>query len=230
MIRQVPISEIFYSIQGEGKLVGRPSLFVRFAGCNLRCIWCDTIEVWRRGKPIPIRNLLDTIGRYSGRGIDIVFTGGEPLLHSKVIIELVKAYREGFLYFQIETNGTIEPSEELLSFDNVVFNVSPKLSNSGMPEGMRIVPPAMETLSRLSREGRAIFKFVVRGREDVEEAIRNFVEPFEIPRQSVYLMPLSSTREEFIERSPKIVELCKEFGFNFSPRLQLIIWNRRTGV
>ncbi len=64
----------------------------------------------------------------------------------------------------------------------------------------------------------------------MEEAIETYIEPFAIPRHSIYLMPLSSTRDEFIERSPEVVELCKEFGFSFSPRLQLIIWNRRTGV
>ncbi len=230
MKKFVPIAEIFYSIQGEGHLAGRPSLFIRFAGCNLQCVWCDTLELWRRGKPVVIEELFQTIKTYSGKGIDIVFTGGEPLLHSTTILEIIEAFYDGFVHFQIETNATVKPDESLSSREKVIFNTSPKLSSSGMPEEKRIAPPAMETFSRLAGEKRAIFKFVVRDRKDVEEAIGDFIEPFRIPRQSVYLMPLSSTREEFIERSPGIVELCKEFGFNFSPRLQLIIWNRRTGV
>jgi Organic radical activating enzymes len=57
----IPVSEIFYSIQGEGKFVGVPSLFLRFAGCDVGCIWCDTKEVWMKGKPYDKKNLIDLI-------------------------------------------------------------------------------------------------------------------------------------------------------------------------
>jgi len=226
----IPVSEIFYSIQGEGSLVGRPALFIRFGGCNLRCQWCDTTQVWRRAKPFSFRELISQIEGFAGRNIDIVFTGGEPLIHRKWIERIVDYFDDGFLIYQIETNATIEPGQILTGREDTFFNASPKLSNSGMPAHKRIIPEAIHTLSQLARDGRAIFKFVVRNRRDVEEAIETFVEPFHIPQHAVYLMPLSNTREEFIRRSPKVVELCKEFGFSFSPRLQLVIWNRRTGV
>jgi len=226
----IPVAETFYSIQGEGSLVGRPALFIRFGGCNLRCKWCDTTSVWRKGKPYSFEELTEIVKRFAGKGIDIVFTGGEPLIHQKWIERIIREFDDEFLLYQIETNGTIPPMTSLTERDDVFFNVSPKLSNSGMPEENRIVPEAIHSLSHLAREGRAIFKFVVLSREDVEEALETFIAPFSIPQHAIYLMPLSNTRDEFIRRSPKVVELCKEFGFSFSPRLQLVIWNRRTGV
>ncbi len=226
----IPVAEIFYSIQGEGSLVGRPALFIRFGGCNLRCRWCDTTSVWRRGKPLSFDELVKKIEGFSGRDIDLVFTGGEPLIHRKWIEKIIEKFDDGFLIYQIETNGTIQPGMYLSSREDVFFNVSPKLSNSGMPPEKRIEPGAMHDLSELAREGRSIFKFVIERRRDVKEAIETFIEPFNIPQHAVYLMPMSNTRDEFIRRSPKVVELCKEFGFSFSPRLQLVIWNRRTGV
>ena len=226
----IPVAEIFYSIQGEGSLAGRPALFIRFGGCNLRCVWCDTTSVWRRGKPHSFDELMRKVEGFAGRDIDIVFTGGEPLLHRRWMEKIIETFDQEFLIYQIETNGTIPPGEFLVRREDVFFNVSPKLSSSGMPEEKRVVPEALHTLVQLAREGRAIFKFVVLDRKDVEEALETYIEPFAIPRHSIYLMPLSSTRKEFIERSRNVVELCKEFGFSFSPRLQLVIWDRRTGV
>ncbi len=226
----IPVAEIFYSIQGEGSLVGRPALFIRFGGCNLRCVWCDTVSVWRRAMPHSIEELIRKVEKFAGRDIDIVFTGGEPLLHRRWIEKLIQEFDDGFLIYQIETNGTIPPGDFLSGREDVFFNVSPKLSNSAMPEERRVVPEVLHSLSRMARRKRAIFKFVVLDRRDVEEAVETFIEPFSIPRHAIYLMPLSNSREEFIERSPQVVQLCKEFGFSFSPRLQLVIWNRRTGV
>ncbi len=226
----IPVSEIFYSIQGEGSLAGRPALFIRFGGCNLRCVWCDTTSVWRRARPHSFEELIGKVEKFAGRGIDVVFTGGEPLIHRRWIERIIEEFDDGFLIYQIETNGTIPPGDFLAGREDVFFNTSPKLSNSGMPEEKRIVPEALNVLSGLAREGRTIFKFVVLDRRDVEEAIETYVEPFALPRHSIYLMPLSSTRKEFIDRSPAVVELCKEYGFSFSPRLQLVIWDRRTGV
>ncbi len=147
----VPVAEIFYSIQGEGSLAGRPALFIRFAGCNLRCVWCDTISVWRKGKPYPFDDLIRRIEEFAGRDIDIVFTGGEPLLHRMWIEKIVERLEDAFLVYQIETNGTIPPGDFLSAREDVFFNVSPKLSSSGMPADRRIVPEALHTLSEIAR-------------------------------------------------------------------------------
>ncbi len=74
------ISEIFYSIQGEGRLLGVPSVFIRTSGCNLRCRWCDTpYTSWQpEGKAWSVKKILGEIAKYPTR--HVVITGGEPLL------------------------------------------------------------------------------------------------------------------------------------------------------
>ena len=74
------ISEIFYSLQGEGRLIGLPSVFIRTSGCNLRCVWCDTpYTSWQpEGRSYPIEKIIREVEKYPAR--HVVITGGEPLL------------------------------------------------------------------------------------------------------------------------------------------------------
>src|ERR1700712_530552 len=87
------ISEIFYSIQGEGKLVGVPSVFVRASGCNLRCTWCDTpYASWNpEGENVPVNEIADRVESYNAR--HIVITGGEPMIMPDIsqLCDLLKA-------------------------------------------------------------------------------------------------------------------------------------------
>ncbi|MEM1582972.1 MAG: 7-carboxy-7-deazaguanine synthase QueE, partial [Candidatus Bathyarchaeia archaeon] len=82
------ISEIFFSIEGEGIEIGRPEVFVRLSGCNLRCSWCDTKYALKNGKEMSIEEIIQEIGKYPCKNISI--TGGEPLLQRKELLELVK--------------------------------------------------------------------------------------------------------------------------------------------
>ncbi|MEO0219325.1 MAG: hypothetical protein ABIL89_04200, partial [candidate division WOR-3 bacterium] len=109
----------------------------------------------------------------------------------------------------------------------IFYNTSPKLKNSKVPREKRINKQAIEFFLNSKR---AIFKFVIENEEDVIEAIEDFIKPFNIPHELVYLMPQSKNRKEFIERSLIVVEFCKKYKFNFSPRLQLVIWDMATGV
>jgi len=93
--------EVFESLQGEGRNTGRPCVFVRFAGCNLSCPWCDT-DVSRRFSQT-LGELVDEIGRY--RAKSVVLTGGEPTL-AEGMPELVAALRERGYWIAVETNGT----------------------------------------------------------------------------------------------------------------------------
>lgn len=95
--------EIFESLQGEGRNMGRPSVFVRLAGCNLRCPWCDT-DVSRRFS-ISLEELLAEVGQY--RPKSVVLTGGEPTLAGEMP-ELVAALKERGYWIAVETNGTCD--------------------------------------------------------------------------------------------------------------------------
>jgi 7-carboxy-7-deazaguanine synthase len=225
------ISEQFYSIQGEGKTAGVPAVFLRLSGCNLLCAWpCDTIEVWRHGEQWSFEKILhlwDQNGwtRFLCKESHLVITGGEPLLQQEALARFLPLLPKD-IFIEVETNATITPTEDLNKHISL-YNVSPKTSNSGIPRERRFV---RNTLDFFAGNDKSIFKFVVESRGDVEEIFREFVGPFKINPQRVFLMPQSVSRSEFIERSAQVAELCKEYQYNFSPRLQLVIWNKTTGV
>src|SRR3990167_6200856 len=106
------------------------------------------------------------------------------------------------------------------------WNVSPKLSNAGMPLEKRIRLPVLQKHVSL---GNACFKFPVLDKSDLIE-VQDICGQAEIPSRSVYLMPICSTRQEHIERAPQVVDWCKEFDYNFSPRLQILIFDQTCGV
>ena len=120
----VRISEIFYSIQGEGRLIGTPSVFIRTSGCNLRCVWCDTpYTSWTpEGEDWTIKEVLREVRKYSAR--HIVITGGEPLLAAE-IQELAATLKRAGAHITIETAATIFKP---VACDLV--SLSPKLANS----------------------------------------------------------------------------------------------------
>ena len=101
------INEIYRSIQGEGLLVGTPSVFVRFQGCNLRCPWCDQPEALSFGGPsISLEEVIQKVSSFGPK--HVVITGGEPLAHREVVDLARELLKRGFSV-QIETNGTLWP-------------------------------------------------------------------------------------------------------------------------
>jgi 7-carboxy-7-deazaguanine synthase len=146
------ISEIFTSLQGEGRNQGRPCTFVRCSGCNLSCRWCDTLYARERGSEIPVREVADrvvTLG-YSY----VCITGGEPLLQEDEVNVLSHfLYHHGF-EVDIETNGTLDFSS-LQSYASICMDV--KCPSSGEKSNLELL-----TLLR----GRDSVKFVVQGEED----------------------------------------------------------------
>ena len=116
------IHEIFASLQGEGRHTGRPVVFVRFAGCNLACPWCDTDHAPRMH--LTLEALLSAVGTHPEKSV--ILTGGEPLLQP-ALGEVVEALKARGYWIGIETNGTIEPSEALRQKLDYIAT-SPKLS------------------------------------------------------------------------------------------------------
>lgn len=151
----LPVVEIFHSIQGEGTRVGEPATFMRFAGCNLRCSWCDTPYSWNReglaaARATPIAEIAA-----SARERAVVLTGGEPMLHQRRLAALIAALREhDVTHITVETNATIFDADLAPLID--LWSLSPKLPGSGeqlMPEIVR------EYL--VAAPSRAQLKFVV---------------------------------------------------------------------
>src|SRR5690606_9472705 len=104
------ISEIFYSIQGEGLLTGVPSVFVRTSGCNLRCNWCDTpYASWKpEGTQMSVDEIVAAIKQHTAAR-HVVLTGGEPML-AKELPELAAALKCDGYHLTIETAATIAPN------------------------------------------------------------------------------------------------------------------------
>lgn len=122
------ILEMFTSIQGEGKHIGTPSIFIRFAGCNIRCPWCDSKYTWKETGRYTIESAIKYI-KSNPKFKHIVFTGGEPLLYQDDILEILREIMARDLVITIETNGTIVPGKELYGFMKYIglWSVSPKL-------------------------------------------------------------------------------------------------------
>ena len=225
------ISEIFYSIQGEGMLVGTPSVFVRSSGCNLRCAWCDTpYTSWQpEGEELALEEILARVARY--RAHYVVVTGGEPMIAPE-IVPLTEALRQMRLHVTVETAGTV-----FAAVDCHLMSISPKLSNStpferdegrwaAQHDRLRIQPAV---LRRLMAAYDYQLKFVVVEEDDLGE-IHSLVTEVHANPQRVVLMPEGTDPEVLRERAAWLVEICKQEGYRFSPRLHIELYGNRRGV
>lgn len=228
----IPVSEIFLSIQGEGPYLGCPAVFLRTHYCNLSCTWCDTGYTWLNQESskegihyfrMDMRSLENEITSY--RCSHLVVTGGEPLLHQHSLSELLLKLKTRGFFVEVETNGTIKPTRETIEHVDS-FNVSPKTSNSGMPERARIREESLRTFSSLERSW---FKFVICAKEDLVE-VEEFIHRFSIAKEKVILMPEGTDPETLRNRGLWLAEECKARGYRFGPRLHIILYGNRRGV
>lgn len=227
------ISEIFYSVQGEGTLVGTPSVFVRTSGCNLRCRWCDTpYASWRpEGTEMSVDEILAAVLVHPTRFV--VVTGGEPMI-AKAMPDLLSRLRRAGKHITIETAGTVLP--EGVACDLV--SLSPKLSNSTPgTEAGAWVQRHEDTRSRPSvlRAWCEAYdyqlKFVISTAEDLTEAqsvVASIGLP--IPPEKVLLMPEGTSTEAIQSRTSLLVEACKDYGYRYSPRLHIDLFGNRRGT
>jgi 7-carboxy-7-deazaguanine synthase len=221
------IAEIFHSLQGEGSLVGVPSVFVRTSGCNLRCAWCDTpYTSWHpEGDDWTLERIWAAVDAYPAR--HVVVTGGEPMI-AREIVELTRGLRARGLHITVETAGTVFAAVEC-----DLMSISPKLANS-TPEGewaerherLRI---QAEVLRRLMADYNYQLKFVVARAEDIGE-VRDLVRTLDADAGKVMLMPEGIEAGVLRERGMWLAEVCKREGFRFSPRLHVELWGNRRGV
>jgi len=247
------VSEIFISQQGEGPYAGRKAIFLRLAGCNLRCYWCDTKYAWlfterqlkeleelvkKHNLPLPEDAKVYDLNQYTKNyepkelakeimnlalqenTFHLVITGGEPLIQQSNLNEFLIITKDFFDIIEIETNGTYRPRyENLVDIYKIHYNVSLKLSNSLNPENARLIPDAIEFFKEYPK---AIFKFVVGSEKDLEE-VEEIVRRFRIPREKVWLMPLTGhpTDPEYDKKEEMVKQWAKQKGFKYSPRLQI---------
>ena len=222
------IAELFYSLQGEGSLVGVPSVFIRTSGCNLRCVWCETpYTSWQpEGAEQDLDQILSAVRSFQAAR-HVVVTGGEPMIAPE-IVPLTERLRALGLHITVETAGTVfQP----VACD--LMSISPKLSGS-TPTGpwsarhdkLRIQTPVLrELMSRYPYQ----LKFVIEKPADLEE-VWPLVTGLRADRQRVMLMPEGIDRDQLRERSVWLAEIAKNEGVRFSPRLHVELYGNQRGV
>jgi len=224
------INEIFYSLQGEGFSAGVPSVFVRFAGCPLRCRWCDTKYAWdqKAGQDYTIAEIVQTVQQWSCKFI--VITGGEPMINSD-LLQLVRQLKTADKHITIETAGIAYIPD--IPCD--LISISPKLSNSAPTD------PELAAFHEDSRLDIAVLrelidsydyqlKFVVDSENDLPEIQETLEKIGNVDSENVMLMPQAVTRDELLAKSRMVAEMCKRTGFAFCQRLQVLLWNNERGT
>ena len=234
--------KIFYTIEGEGEYVGCPSVFMRLSMCNLTCKGfasadspngCDSFISWSVKNRMTFEEVFEYMTQHGYQcrlkdGAIWKITGGEPLIQQKTLLELVDQYIFRFGYvpkIDFETNATILPDYQWKDW-GATFTTSPKLSNNGDPVEKRYKP---EVLKWHAQNGSS-FKFVVSGEDEINEILEKYVQDCGVPTNRIWLMPCCGSRAEHNEKCASVAELCKKHNFKFSPRLQLVIWDKALKV
>jgi 7-carboxy-7-deazaguanine synthase len=222
------IAEVFYSLQGEGSLVGVPSVFIRTSGCNLRCAWCDTpYTSWQsEGTDQDLDQILSAVRSFPAAR-HVVVTGGEPMIAPE-IIPLTGRLRSLGLHITVETAGTVfQPVEcDLMSISPKLANSTPSGAWSARHDKLRIQAPVLEEL--MARYPYQL-KFVIEKPADLEEVWALATE-LRADRERVILMPEGIDRDRLRERSVWLAEIAKREGVRFSPRLHVELYGNRRGV
>jgi len=229
---KLEVNEIFYSVSGEGPSIGTPAIFLRLSKCNFNCSWkvkgkirtCDTLYAKGNGEILNIDEVAQRIynAETSSTTPMLIVSGGEPTLQYKGIVDLLSTIPQ--MNLGIETNGSLPTESNSLNtkfiymFDQYV--ISPKLQTP------------LKNIKFFSKHpGRVYFKFVYDGTKETWDFIINTIMKMEVvKRNHIYLMSAGCTYEELHDLDLKTVELCKTYGFNFSPRLQSYLWGKKRGV
>jgi 7-carboxy-7-deazaguanine synthase len=225
------VSEVFGpTFQGEGPTLGRRAAFVRLGRCNLDCRWCDTPYTWdwaRFDPAVELRrwSVADVEDAVAAMAVDrVVVTGGEPLLQQRRLPALLEACRRRGWAVEVETNGTVTPAPAVAERVER-FTVSPKLRSSGIDPGRAIVGDALRTSVA---GGRAVFKFVVLGPEDLDE-VAAVVGHHGIDPATVYVMAEGTRPETVLAASRRLAEPVLARGWHLTTRLHVLLWGDERG-
>lgn len=247
------VNEIFGpTIQGEGKLVGTPSIFIRFSRCNMRCEGfnveyktldgqikksCDTYYAvdptfknqWER---LDTKNIIKKVSNLEPKSykIDIVITGGEPLLNwkNKEFQELLKYYVQNGYQVTIETNASMDIDFKEEYQKKILFSMSVKLSNSKEPLKKRV---NIKTLTNiLNNTKNSYLKFVLDETflNTAKEEIYSIIN--QIPKTEIYLMPMGETTKQINKNCQSIIAMAIQNGFKYCDRLHIRVWDNKRGV
>lgn len=203
MESSLKVSEIFLSIQGEGRYLGVPMLFIRLSGCTRKCPWCDSSYHWQ-GREVNIDEVISQI--VSSRFGYVCWTGGEAFLQRGAVCEVIKRTR--YLQHHIETNGDLLTEEDFYLFQYLV--ISPK-------EG-RV---AKDVSQMVQKHSNTDIKVVT----DLDKVGVDLI-PY-----ATMLMPLSTyDADKDLEIQRKVWNYCVEHNMKFTPRCQVWIWGKKRGV
>jgi len=238
--------KVFYTIEGEGEYVGVPSVFMRVAMCNLTCrgfasedspYGCDSYVSWSVKNKMTFAEIFQLlednkyIDHLNNRAI-LKLTGGEPIIQEKQLLKFIEAFvdKYGFIpRIDFETNATLIPSERWRLEFGATFTTSPKLISNGDPEEKTYKPEVL----KWHREQNSGFKFVINKSEDIDEIWKKYINDehdINVPLKRIWFMPCCGSREEHVANAPAVAEYAKALHVNFSPRLQLLIWNKALKV
>lgn len=232
---------IFFTIQGEGKYIGYPCVFVRLSKCNLRCTWknpdgtltkCDTPHTSFTPEVVQthIQYILDSVDKYDTE--HVVVSGGEPFFQ-KSVVQLINKLVDMDKFVTVETNGT-------LYHDNKAqfISISPKLKSSSMsPEYGRTHNKnriKFDKLITIIKNHKYQFKFVVNTEEDILEIkeISDIIYSMSGIRinDHIWLMPQGITQKQFDEKMVFLVDVCKSNNWKLTDRLHIRIFGNKKGV
>lgn len=207
------INEIFYSLQGEGLLAGKPSVFVRVSGCNLRCIYCDTTYAYEKGKKMSIQEILDEIKKFPCSALCL--TGGEPLLQKETPQLIDGLLKNGYIVC-LETNGSRDVTK-YAGKKKLSLSLDIKCPSSGSHEKMN-----MGNLASLTKKDQ--LKFIIKNRKDYKYAKQILLNYR--PKCTVFFQPVWGTNPQ------KLASWILQDGLSCRLSLQLhkLIWGTKKGV
>ncbi len=249
------LTEEFFSIQGEGKYAGVPSYFLRTGECNLSCPGfgakyivdgiekdgCDTYfavdkgfkRAWKKIDDAEsftkhLKEKFDEIGYLP----HIVITGGEPLLYHRddTLYAIVDNLVNFGLDITFETNGTIEIDfEDYPAYRETIFALSIKLTNSGEEGSKRIKPKAIANIVNHSKD--SFFKFTIDSKlvnSTAIDEISDITSPHK--GSTIYCMPVGESRDTIWRNDKSVFEFCMKYGFFYSDRLHIRVFDTTQGV
>jgi 7-carboxy-7-deazaguanine synthase len=207
------VNEIFYSIQGEGALIGAPCVFLRTVGCNLRCTYCDTIYAYKKGTKMSIQEIMNKIKNFSCKSVCI--TGGEPLLQ-KETTTLINGLLKKKYTVCLETNGSIN-IKKLAGKKSLLISLDIKCPSSGSHTQMN-----MGNIVYLLKKDQ--LKFIIKTKEDYNYA-KKIIAKYN-PTCTIFFQPVWGT-------NPKKLAswiLNDNLSVRLSLQLHKIIWGTKRGV